>query len=197
MVRPREYDDKLAERLLAEAAALLARHGSDGVSLRAVAVAAGTTTKAIYTLYGGKDELLRAVFERATRTFARAQSPVVDQGDPVAWLEALALGYRSWALANPHLFRLMFTGPAAAAHEAWALRGRSESSAPWPLLDAVRAAQAAGVIGAGHDPFAVAAAFWAHVHGHALLTLNGLLPDEGGEQLLLQGGYALLRGWAS
>jgi hypothetical protein len=62
--RKRIHDEALGERLLDEAAARIAEHGLDGLSLRSVASAAGTTTAAIYTIFGGKPGLLAAMHRR-------------------------------------------------------------------------------------------------------------------------------------
>ena len=113
MARPTVYDDDLRTRLLEETAEVIDRDGPDRVVLREIARAAGTSTSAIYTLFGGKTELLAAVIEHAFRSFGDAQLTAEPQG-----LRALGEAYRAWSLAHPALFRLMFGDRMPAEHAA-------------------------------------------------------------------------------
>ncbi|MET0798548.1 MAG: TetR family transcriptional regulator, partial [Rhodococcus sp. (in: high G+C Gram-positive bacteria)] len=54
MARPRIHDAELRTRLLEAAAETVARHGVDSLSLRKLAAAQGTSTTAIYSLFGGR-----------------------------------------------------------------------------------------------------------------------------------------------
>lgn len=196
MARPKTYDAELADRLLAEAAVLVAADGPDGLSLRRLAENAETSTTAIYSLFGGKDPLLLAVFERAFRSFGESQHTVAVGDDPVGELLALGRGYRRWALANPHLFRLMFgPGPQRTTPETAHLAERTKE----PLLAAVRRAQAAGRLSAEHDPDVVALGLWGQVHGLVTLELSlgegaatGQHPEDAFDACLA----AAQRGWA-
>lgn len=173
MARPKTYDAELADRLLAEAAVLVAADGPDGLSLRRLAENAETSTTAIYSLFGGKDPLLLAVFERAFRSFGESQHTVAVGDDPVGELLALGRGYRRWALANPHLFQLMF-GPGGQRTTPETERLAEQTKEP--LLAAVRRAQAAGAVAAAHEPELVALGLWGQVHG--LVTLELSLGDH-------------------
>ncbi|OYN95530.1 TetR family transcriptional regulator [Enemella evansiae] len=169
MARPKIHDAELADRLLAEAAVLVAADGPDGLSLRRLADNAQTSTTAIYSLFGGKDQLLLALFERAFRSFGASQHGVAAGDDPAAELLALGRGYRRWALANPHLFQLMF-GPGVQRTTPETQRLAEQTKEP--LLAAVRRAQAAGRIAPGHDPEVVALGLWGQVHGLVTLELS-------------------------
>jgi AcrR family transcriptional regulator len=50
--RPREHDETTGESLRAEAERIVAEHGLSAVSVRAVADAAQTTTRAVYSTFG-------------------------------------------------------------------------------------------------------------------------------------------------
>ena len=52
-------------RLLDTAEQAIARDGADAISLRALARDAGTTTRAVYSLFGSKEALLGALGIRA------------------------------------------------------------------------------------------------------------------------------------
>lgn len=63
---PRTPDPELEERIVAAAMRLLDRGGESAVTMRAVAVEAGTTTPTIYERFPHRDALLRRVAERGT-----------------------------------------------------------------------------------------------------------------------------------
>ena len=69
MARPRTYDADLRAALVAAAAAQIAAGGPTGLSLRALAAQVGTSTNAIYAMFGGKPELIGAVLEAADESF--------------------------------------------------------------------------------------------------------------------------------
>lgn len=108
MARPRLHDDELRQRLVRRAAEVVTESGVKQLSLRTLASAEGTSTSAIYSLFGGKGELLGAIFDTARDSFGAAQhaSPMTE--DPLVDLVSLAHAYRKWAVGNPHLFHVMF-----------------------------------------------------------------------------------------
>ena len=109
MGRPRLHDETTERDLLAAAEALLAEGGADALSVRRVAEAAGTSARAIYSLFGGKDGLLGALFREAFAALAGDLDALPLTEYPVADLVAAgAVGFRDWARARPTLFRLAF-----------------------------------------------------------------------------------------
>jgi len=54
MGRPREHDDATAAALLAAAEWILEEEGLQALSLRRLAEAADTTTRAVYSLFGNR-----------------------------------------------------------------------------------------------------------------------------------------------
>jgi AcrR family transcriptional regulator len=107
MPAPADTTD-VRSRLITAAAKLLAEGGPDGVSVRRVAAEIGTSTMAVYTHFGGKPELLRAVSVEGFRHLAARLAEVEPSDDPVADIAALARAYRLSALDDPHLFAAMF-----------------------------------------------------------------------------------------
>jgi AcrR family transcriptional regulator len=106
--RPREHDERTAAGLLDAAERTIAADGVDALSLREVARGAGTTTRAIYSLFGSKDGLLGALGVRAFNLLQREVEalPVTDQ----SWddLVEAALIFRRFALEHPALFTIAF-----------------------------------------------------------------------------------------
>ena len=176
MGRPLEHDDRTRALLLEAAGRLLVEGGPDAVSVRGVAQEAGTTTRAVYTVFGGKEGMLRQVYHDAAETMRRHHEDVAPSEDPLVELTELALGYRRAALEHPHAYTL-FMGMAPgfrATSEDRDLATRSLLR----VLSALTRFVEAGVF-PGRDPRAIAMQLWAQVHGLATLELQGHLGDRG------------------
>jgi AcrR family transcriptional regulator len=76
--------------------------------------AAGVSGPALYRYFTSRDELLTELVIDAYHDLADALSAAAGHApnlDPRARLEAVARGYRSWAVAQPHRYRLLFGPP--------------------------------------------------------------------------------------
>lgn len=105
---------------------MFATHRPEGVTVRALAAAAETSTGAVYTLFGGKDGLVAEVRGRAVAGLFQDLSTVAVSGDPLADLRALAAAYRGWAVAHRHLYAVLFGERSASTPRArWAPVTRS------------------------------------------------------------------------
>ncbi|WP_433237150.1 TetR/AcrR family transcriptional regulator [Streptosporangium sp. CA-135522] len=112
MARPRNRDYvELRRELIDAAGRLLAAEGPLALSTRCIAQQAGVSTSAVYNLFGDKAGLVREMFLAGFERLAEAFAAVPRTGDPVADLLALGHAYRASALANPHLYELMFGRP--------------------------------------------------------------------------------------
>ena len=110
MGRPRLHDDATRSELLEAAEQLLSAGGIEAVSVRSAAAAAGTSTRAVYALFGSKEGLVQALAQRAYELLMERVATVPTTGDPSADLIAGAVkGFRAFALDHPDLFRLVFT----------------------------------------------------------------------------------------
>lgn len=173
MARPKLHDDVLRIRLLDTAGTLLTSDGPDALSLRRLAAEAGTSTSAVYALFGGKAGILRALFIEAFTRFAAHLDTVTPSDDPLADLIALGHAYRASALADPHLYAVMFGSPVPGFEPTQEDYAHSEATFK-TLLDAVRRASAAGLL-IEAEPDVIATALWANVHGLVSLELRGAL----------------------
>src|SRR5262245_21427037 len=109
MGRPRLHNQATERELIAAAEALLAQGGAGALSVRRVAEAAGTTPRAIYSVFGGKDGLVDALFREAFEALSADLDALPSTQDPLQDLLAAGVnGFRGWALARPNLFRLAF-----------------------------------------------------------------------------------------
>ena len=168
MARPRIHDETVRRRLLEVSSELIAHQGADALSMRKVATAAGTTTSAIYALFGSREALIEAVVIEGFTRFAAHLQAVPHTEDPAADLLALGTAYRSNALQNPHYYRVMFNdvyGPSTTDH----------IDATLGML--VAAVQRATQI---DTPEAKDRAYhlWAYIHGLVSLELAGLMDSD-------------------
>lgn len=108
MGRRREHDEKTAAALLDAAERSIAADGVDALSLREVARDAGTTTRAIYSLFGSKDGLLGALGVRAFNLLQREIEALPASDQPADDLVKVALIFRRFALEHPALFAIAF-----------------------------------------------------------------------------------------
>jgi AcrR family transcriptional regulator len=107
--RPREHDAKTRLALSAAAERLVAEGGPGALSVRAVAGEVGTTTRAVYSVFGSKDGLVDALAQRAFELLQAKMDELPETDDPVGDLvEAGASVFRGFVLAHPSLFRIAF-----------------------------------------------------------------------------------------
>ncbi|MCC2321995.1 TetR/AcrR family transcriptional regulator [Cellulomonas xiejunii] len=191
MARPRTHDDALRERLLDEATRAVADDGAAALTVRDAAARAGTSSSAVYALFGGRDALLQAVGDRAAARFAARLRDAPATGEPGADLLALGVAYRRFALDEPQAYRVMFARPGAGVRHP-ASGPVSEVPTFVVLRDAVTRVLAAaaaapldpdgpdhpGSVGSADGDAAAAGAtgLWALTHGWVMLEIDGLLP---------------------
>lgn len=176
VARPLPHDDALRAALVELASRAVAAGGSRALSLRSVAAEAGTTTAAVYTLFGGREGLVRAVVEEGFRRFAAHLDAVPRSEDPRADLLALGVAYRDNALDNPHFYRVMFTPQPGDEREP----GSEVPAVVSPTFAVLRdtVARLPGV----PDARELALRLWSLVHGLVSLELAGLLPGTAEER---------------
>ena len=110
MGRRREHDDGTRAALRAAAERLVAEGGPAALSVRAVAAEAGTTTRAVYSLFGSKEGLVvDALAQSAFEFLADGVDKLVETDDPVADLVAVGVPvFRTLVLEHPALYRIAF-----------------------------------------------------------------------------------------
>jgi AcrR family transcriptional regulator len=167
----------LATRLVDVAGRFLSRDGAAALSLRRLATATGTSTMAVYTLFGDKNGLLAAMYRAGFERLGAAEvAAVKGVDDPLAALAELGYAYRRAALANPHLYDLMFGRPVAAFAPAPDDKAVADATFR-PLVEAVQRCIDAGVMVAP-DAERTASYLWAVTHGMVSLELAGQLPGK-------------------
>lgn len=198
--RPRVHDEHTRAALRAEAERLVAQHGPAALSVRAVAAAAGTTTRAVYSLFGSKEELLVESLAQGSFEFlADRLDELPPTDDPVADLVAIGVPvFRTLVLEHPGLYRIAFQrivpgmrpGP-----ELTAARGRAYAH----LTARVRRLKEVGLLG-NKTVEQAALEFNAMLEGLANAELRGralpILPPEREEQAWREALTTIVRGFA-
>jgi AcrR family transcriptional regulator len=107
--RPKEHDDTIRLALLDAAERLITEGGASALSVRAVADEVGTTTRAVYSLFGSKAGLLEALAIRLFELLSAAVNAVALTKDPIADVVTASLvGFRRTALTHTALYNLVF-----------------------------------------------------------------------------------------
>ncbi|GAA3197431.1 TetR-like C-terminal domain-containing protein [Actinocorallia longicatena] len=173
------------ELLLEAALRRLAESGPEALQARKLAAEIGASTMAVYTHFGNMTGLVQAIAAEGYDRFAAHLSAVPRTGDPVADLTAMGLAYRDFALANAHLYGVMFGTTEPGGHR---LRAPDLTEAD-PLFLAgkeafsllVAAVERAGETGRleGESAVEVAAQIWSVAHGYCLLELAGYFGPDG------------------
>src|SRR5215471_15904290 len=151
---PRTADPELEERILNAAQRLWHSRGDQGLTLRGVAKAAGTTTTTVYKRFRNKEELRNALAERVRQRLAKA----------IVGASSLENAYRKYlrqAQANPREYRLLF-GPA------W-IHVVGDRRRPRPVQNWMQAQLAARFGGARQEYLLAFYAFFLLLHGAASL----------------------------
>jgi AcrR family transcriptional regulator len=173
-VSPRQADPELRARLIEAAARILAEQGPLALSTRRLAAAVGTSTMAVYTYFGGMDDLVRIMVHEGFERLSERMQAVRPSADPVADVAALGAAYRANAHDHQHLYTVMFGGSSLGG---FALTDEDRQFGRYTLGDLVGAVSRCmdeGRFRPG-DPYLVAHQMWIALHGLVTLELGGYL----------------------
>lgn len=185
-----QTERSVRDELLHAAVTMLNEQGPDALQTRKIASAAGTSTMALYTHFGGMPALIAAVAAEGHRQFDAALK-MPQTSDPVADLFALGGAYRRFAIERAHLYRLMFGSTSAHGINAPARNmltlTLAEINERYPdfahVVRVVHRSMQEGRITSGSADddatvVAIAARFWAAIHGFVMLELAGYYGDD-------------------
>jgi AcrR family transcriptional regulator len=179
----------------------LAQAGPAGLSVSAIGKQLGVSGPALYRYFASRDELLTELVIDAYHDLAGALRAAASQApsqEPRARLEALARAYRSWALAQPHRYRLLY-GPPLPGYDAHAQRlvdasqaamnqllavlrelgDRTAPALPQPLASQLTAWGQARDPGTGPATALRAVLIWSRLHGLVSLEIAGNFASMG------------------
>lgn len=173
-VSPRRLDSRTRPALIDVAARLLAQEGPKSLSSRRLAAETGTSTMVVYTHFGSMSELVREMVHDGFSRLQRYLASVEPTADAVADMALLGRRYRSNALANPHLYMVMFGG---ASLVNFSLTEEDRQHGRYNLADVTACAERC--IAARRfrptDADLAAHLMWTAVHGIVTMELGGYL----------------------
>jgi AcrR family transcriptional regulator len=172
----------MSANLIVAAARILQEEGPGALSTRRLAAAVGTSTTAVYTHFGGMDDLVKAVVHEGFRRLNDRMTEVSQTDDPVADVAALGYAYRANALEHRYLYSVMFGG---ASLGGFALSDDERQHGRYTLetlVGAVTRCMRAGRFRTD-DPARVAHQMWIGVHGLVTLELGGYLIEPYGADM--------------
>jgi AcrR family transcriptional regulator len=156
---------------------LLADEGPEALQVRRVSAAAGVSSMAVYSRFGGMAQLVEAVIETGYRQLADAFAVLEPTDDALADACRLGLVYYVTARDKPHLFDLMFGLSTPGGYRQIVRPTRAHGG---PAFDdgyrfmIERAERAMRTKRIRRDnPERVAAELWSFVHGFVMLDLAG------------------------
>jgi AcrR family transcriptional regulator len=193
MGRPREHDERTASALLDAAERLAETDGVVALSVRRLAHEVGTTTRAVYSLFGSKDGLVVALGARAFDLLGATITALPTTPDPTADLIEAGLAFRRFVLEHPVLFRI------GVQHiDVLGKSGRGFADAAYRALAVLhgRVGRLGAVGHLGHRSVEVAASeFHALCEGLAAMEARCLIQGHDADRLWQDGLSALIRGW--
>jgi AcrR family transcriptional regulator len=197
VARPRTRDySELRLDLVDVAGRLLTSEGPAALSTRRVAQEVGVSTTAVYSLFGDKAGLVRAMFLAGFDRLTAAFDALPVTANPVVDLLALGEAYRANALANPHLYDLMFGRPIPEFQPTPDDLAQIQPSMDTLVRTVTRCLDSGAF--AESDPEAIAVHLNALVHGLCSLELRGALgPKERADELWTAALGATMRGYAA
>lgn len=199
MGRRREHNQETRAALRAAAERLVAADGADALSIRTAAAEAGTTTRAVYSLFGSKEGLVAAVAQTAFEYLYDQIDRLPATDDPAADLIAIGTQVvRRLALDHPGLFRIAFQRVAGLRSDPGLVAARERA---WVQLQAaVQRLADAGQLGTKPVPDAAREinAMW---EGLANAELRGevlrIMPKGDEERAWVDALTTVVRGFAS
>ena len=160
--------------LLDAAGQLLLAEGADGITTRRLAAMAGTTTQAIYTEFGGKEGIARAMYREGFARLEARMRAVPETADPLYDLFLQGRVYREAALDSPQFYDVMFGSPIP-QFDPDADDLELSRIARDLLTAAVERVIATGALRPGVRADEVAQWLWAVAHGAVSLELHGAI----------------------
>lgn len=199
MGRPREHKEATRAALRAAAERLIAEGGVSAFSVRAVAREVGTTTRAVYSLFGSTHGLLiDALAQTAFDFLADGIGQIVETDQEVEDLLQVGVVFRRLVLEHPAVYRIAFQRVVPgfrAGPELTAARQRAWSA----LFRKIERLRPSGALG-GKSAAEAAIQFNAMMEGLANAELRGsvlrLLPEGQEERSWREALLTVIRGFA-
>jgi AcrR family transcriptional regulator len=170
---------RLREDILGAASRLFFEQGgADGMTMRAVAAAAGVSPPAVYLHFADKDELIFAVCQDIFRQLDEAIEAAGEGiDDPLEAMKARGKAYVQFGLDHPDHYRVLFMQAPGNQPHHYGPEEVKTSAAFGHLMSNVGTLCADNRLREGIDPYQLALSCWAFVHGLTSLLITK--PDFG------------------
>ena len=152
-------DESCVERIVQAAADLFSRHGYNGVSINAIAEAAGTSKANVFHHFRNKDELYVAVLRHVSRPSREMLVSLMDEGgDALASLQAFAVAHMDNLQQEADTARLIMreTLDPVQGEKSSLLTSEGFAENFSILVRIIRSGQQAGTLRPGFDPATMA-----------------------------------------
>ena len=194
MGRPKEHDERTGAALLDEAERIVDGAGLEALSVRRIADEVGTTTRAVYSVFGSKEGVIVALGIRTFEMLGAAIRAQPTTSDAASDLIVAGLTvFRRFAIGHPSLFKI---GLQLALPQLRNEHRATMSESFDGLLAKVTRVMDAGLLGDRTVPDA-ATEFHALCEGLAAVELRGLLPPGQEERIWKDALTALASGFAA
>ncbi|MEM9193297.1 MAG: WHG domain-containing protein [Myxococcota bacterium] len=177
MAKRKYHHGNLRSELIRAATAILEIDGVQGLTLRRAARDAGVSHAAPAHHFKDKRGLLAAVAAEGFADLLRAMKSHPESATPLDRLRAVGVGYISFALAHPDVFRAMFH-PSLVEREDLPELDASAKGTFRHLVEVITDCQSAGLVSKG-EPRDLALVAWATVHGASVLAVEDELRGHG------------------
>ncbi|MBL0923218.1 MAG: TetR/AcrR family transcriptional regulator [Sphingomonadaceae bacterium] len=150
----------------------------DALSLRQIARNVGVSAPAVYHHFPDKQALLKSLADYGMQMLAEQQAEAAKIGGETGFAE-MGRTYVRFAIANPGLFRLIFSHmPMRISPSTSALKGSPE----WMLRDYIK--RTLGPTATAREQFAAVVRVWSLIHGLSMLILDEQVDHQSAEELL-------------
>src|SRR5271154_4641618 len=167
---PRHPDPQLEERILRAAQKLWRKGGEKGLTMRAVAKAAGTNPPAVYRRFRDRQQILRALLRRLQQDLGEVLRPCQSA-------EEVCRRYLDYALTHPHEYELFY-------EQAYQLRPPARPSHSSSLRDVrpnlalMEEKLAEWLGGTATEHSRLVLSLWIAAHGTAMILISKAIPEE-------------------
>ncbi len=169
--------------IVKSAGKIVARDGSDGLTIRAVAQDLGYSPGALYEYFDSKELILCALYFEGTDGLGahceQAVSALPDNVATIDKLKAIGRAYRQFALENPELYRLVFSSFDSPPDSSEITKAEDHQGGYGTLVRIVSEGIANGSF-TDMPSSLMAGAAWASVHGFVALEIGGFITGGDG-----------------
>ncbi|MEO1610527.1 MAG: helix-turn-helix domain-containing protein [Pseudomonadota bacterium] len=184
---------ELRTTILNVAADALLESGSKGLTVRHLANEAETTTQAIYTLFGGKQGIVEALYEEGWQRLSNDLETIERDADPLEYLISIGLCYSHFAYENATFYQLIV---GRSIGEFKVPNQKIKYVGPWQRFTSgaiIRAIDEGMLSGSIEE---IGQLLWAICHGVIDLRLNGFLETGNQDDLLKKAALGIFNAYA-